>query len=434
MSVPRGYRRRNHAGRVLGAVAALAILLILVLLIVQGCSSQSEDTSGGEATDSKDSTNGGMEDTVGGGKGNSDKASSGSGKDQTKEKKPEKPYAALKPPKGAKPLDERFESNSGDLLAMQRQIPVDAAEEQYANETGGETTGGETTGGETTGGSMEGDKKALRTVPLGETLLADKEDTSDGPLKNNRLVAYYGHPYVAEMGILGEYDPKEMMAKLKEQAAVYSELDPERPAIPTIEFIASVAQRDPGEDGLYVTQTPKEEIDKYLELAKKNDALLILDVQLGRATVMQEVEILAEYLKEPNVHLAIDTEYSIDEGEIPGQDLGEVDGAEIQEAVEYLDKLVEEENIPDKILMVHQFEAEIVTNKPSIQPTDNVEVVLHADGFGGPDAKAVKYDFLVRQEPIQYGGFKVFYKQDTPVLEPEEVLQLDPAPAIVTYQ
>jgi nucleotide-binding universal stress UspA family protein len=375
-----------------------------------------------------------MEDTVGGGKGNSDKASSGSGKDQTKEKKPEKPYAALKPPKGAKPLDERFESNSGDLLAMQRQIPVDAAEEQYANETGGETTGGETTGGETTGGSMEGDKKALRTVPLGETLLADKEDPSDGPLKNNRLVAYYGHPYVAEMGILGEYDPKEMMAKLKEQAAVYSELDPERPAIPTIEFIASVAQRDPGEDGLYVTQTPKEEIDKYLELAKKNDALLILDVQLGRATVMQEVEILAEYLKEPNVHLAIDTEYSIDEGEIPGQDLGEVDGAEIQEAVEYLDKLVEKEGIPDKILMVHQFEAEIVTNKPSIQPTDNVEVALHADGFGGPDAKAVKYDFLVRQEPIQYGGFKVFYKQDTPVLEPEEVLQLDPAPAIVTYQ
>lgn len=430
MSAPRGYRRRNHTGRLLGALVALVILLISVLLIVQGCSNQSEDTSGGEATESKDSTNGGMENTSGGGdKTSADKSSSGSGNDKTKEKKPEKPYAALKPPKGAKPLDKRFESSSGDLLAMQRQIPMDVAENQYANETGGETTGGETTGG-----SMEEERKSLRTVPLGDTLLADKEDTSDGPLKNNRLVAYYGHPYVAEMGILGEYDPKEMMAKLKEQAAVYSELDPDRPAIPTIEFIASVAQRDPGEDGLYVTQTPKEEIDKYLELAKKNDALLILDVQLGRATVMQEVEILAEYLKEPNVHLAIDTEYSIDEGEIPGQDLGEVDGAEIQEAVEYLDKLVEEENIPDKILMVHQFEAEIVTNKPNIQPTDNVEVVLHADGFGGPDAKAVKYDFLVRQEPIQYGGFKVFYKQDTPVLEPADVLQLDPAPAIVTYQ
>ena len=399
-------------------LAVLAALTLVVLIAVQGCSGQSDDASNNAADNdtAKENQNTEKESSKSSGIKKQDKPEK-----KKKPKAPEKPYAALAPPQDAKPLDERFEGEGGDVLALENQMS--AAAEPTTESTSGETTGEETT--------PESEK---RSVPLGEMLMAGKEDPSDGPLKENRLVAYYGHPYVAEMGILGEYDPDELMNKLKEQTAVYSRLDPDRPAIPTIELIASVAQPEPGPDRLFVTQTPKEEILKYIELAKKNDALVLLDVQLGRATVMQEVEILAEYLKEPNVHLAIDTEYSIDEGEIPGQDLGEVDGPEIQEAVQYLDELVERENIPDKILMIHQFESGIVTNKDTIKPTPNVQVVLHADGFGGSGDKAVKYAFLARDEPIQYGGFKVFYKQDTPVLTPEEVLQLDPAPAIVTYQ
>ena len=395
-------------------VAVLVALALVVLFAAQGCSGGSDDTANNDTA--KENQNAEKKTSKSSGDKKPEKP-----KEKPKPKPPEKPFAALAPSEDAKPLDERFEGEGGDVLALENQMS--AAAESTVESTSGETTGEETT--------PESEK---RSVPLGEMLLAGKKDESDGPLKDNRLVAYYGHPYVAEMGILGEYDPDELMKKLKSQTAAYSKLDPERPAIPTIELIASVAQPEPGPDGLFVTQTPKEEILKYIELAKKNDALVLLDVQLGRATVMQEVEILAEYLEEPNVHLAIDTEYSIDEGEIPGQDLGEVDGPEIQEAVQYLDDLVERENLPDKILMVHQFESGIVTNKQTIQPTPNVQVALHADGFGGPGDKAVKYAFLARDEPIQYGGFKVFYKQDTPVLTPEEVLQLDPAPAIVTYQ
>ena len=414
-------------------MVALVLLALVVVFSVQGCSgegnsskndsnsSANSDTKGNTSGESKDSskakkdaessTGGTAKDDKSG-----DKKKAGS---KDKDQPPEQPYAAIAPPKDAKPLDQRFDGSGGDVLAMENQMSGGAAENQYAGETTGETTGAE---------------KSQRSVPLGETLLSGKKDTSDGPLKKNRLVAYYGHPFVAQMGILGELDPNALMKQLKEQTAAYSKIDPERPAVPTIELIASVAQPEPGPDGLYVTQTPKKEIEKYIDLAKKNDALVLLDVQLGRATVMQEVKILEEYLKEPNVHLAIDTEYSIEEGQIPGQDLGTVDSPEIQEAVKYLDELVKKENIPDKVLMVHQFESGIVTNKQTIQPTSNVEVVLHADGFGGPGDKLVKYAFLARDEPIQYGGFKVFYKQDTPVLTPKEVLQMDPVPAVVTYQ
>lgn len=236
------------------------------------------------------------------------------------------------------------------------------------------------------------------------------------------------------MGVLGETDPETMMQNLKEQAAAYSTADPGRPAVPTIELIASTAQRNPGEDSTFIARLPPEEIEEYATLAEENGALLLLDMQLGQSTVADEVETLRPFLERPYVHLAIDTEYYVREGEIPGVDLGGVDGAEIQGAVEALSRLVEEAGIPDKILLVHQFESSIVTNKQLIEPTENVQVVLNADGFGPAEDKTTKYDVLVGDEPIQYGGFKLFYRQDEPLLSPEEVLELDPVPVVVNYQ
>ncbi|MDY0404096.1 hypothetical protein P5G51_000520 [Virgibacillus sp. 179-BFC.A HS] len=273
-----------------------------------------------------------------------------------------------------------------------------------------------------------------RSVPLGQTLLKDKTDQTNGPLKKNRLVAFYGTPLSENMGILGAYPPKEMMAKLKEHAQAYSDLDPERPAIPTIELIATVAQRSPGPDGLYVTPPNDKVIKEYVKLAKENHALLLLDVQLGRASVMQAVKEVEEYLKLPYVHLAIDTEYSVGKGQVPGVDLGHVEGADIQEAVEYVDQLVTANNLPDKVVLVHQFGNGIVRNKEKIHPTNHVEVPLNYDGFGDANIKMSAYGKLVRQQPIQYGGFKLFTKNDKPLLTPKQVLQLDPAPAIVNYQ
>ncbi len=279
-----------------------------------------------------------------------------------------------------------------------------------------------------------GGGEAKRSVPLGQTLLKDKADHSNGPLKDHRLVAYYGTPLSEDMGILGEYEPEEMMKRLKEETAAYSDADPERPAVPMIELIATIAQRSPGSDGLYVSKPATDVIDEYAELAEKHDALLLLDIQLGRGTVMDELKTVEEYLKLPYVHLAIDTEYSVEEGQVPGEDLGEVEGEDIQEAVEYVDKMVEENNLPDKMVLVHQFGNGIVKNKDKIKPTEHVQVPLNYDGFGDPDIKRSAYGKLVREQPIQYGGFKLFYQNDDPLLTPEEVLQLDPAPAIINFQ
>ena len=272
-------------------------------------------------------------------------------------------------------------------------------------------------------------------APTQQVLVEGAEDPSDGPLKENRIVAYYGNPRSAAMGVLGEFaDPEAMMEQLIQQTAAYSAADPARPAVPTIELIASTAQRDPGEDGTYLNRLPTEEIEEYARLAEKHRALLLLDVQLGQSTIAGEIEALRPFLERPYVHLAIDTEYYVAEGQVPGVDLGGVDGAELQGVVETLTQLVDEKDIPDKILVIHQFASGIVTNKELIQPTRNVEVVLNADGFGSPENKISKYNLLVSDEPIQYGGFKLFYQQDPTLLSPEQVLQLEPSPVVVNYQ
>ncbi|EDL66581.1 hypothetical protein [Bacillus sp. SG-1] len=312
----------------------------------------------------------------------------------------EAPYQAIKPSESAQPLKTNY------------------TDKQLAEMPRTQAHGGDT----------------ARSVPLGQTLQKGAEDLTDGPLKEHRIVSYYGHPNSVNMGILGEHSPEVFMEKLIEQTREYSELDPERPAIPAIELISTVAQRSPGEDGDYIHPTSAEDIEKYAKLAKENNALLILDVQLARDTVMNQVKSLEKYLKLPHVHLAIDTEFRVKEGEIPGVDLGTVDGKNIQQAIEYVSNLVKENGLPDKLVIVHQFSKHVLTNKDAIHPTENVEVALNFDGHGLDAIKRAGYNEHVQKEPIQYGGFKVFYKKDEPLMTPKDVLELDPAPAFVNYQ
>jgi len=366
-----------------------AILLVFFLIACTESTSTSTDQNGKEKPSSEEASSD---------KQKKDEASSEEKKKE--ETKPPQPYEPIEPAEGAKPLKE---SMTEDQLAKMPTV-------------------------EAHGGERE------RMIPVGETLVKGAEDQTDGPLKDHRLVAYYGHPNSTNMGILGEMEPDALMDKLKEQTQAYSNADPERPAIPTIELISTVAKRDPGPNGKHYTRTPPEQIDKYAKLAKENGALLMLDVQLGTDSVLHQVKLLEKWLKLPYVHLAIDTEFHVEEGETPGIDLGQVNGAEVQEAVDYLSNLVEENNLPDKIVLVHQFMDEALTNKEAIQPTENIEVALNYDGWGPASTKMSLYRKFVRNEAVQYGGFKIFYNKDEPVLTPEEVLTLDPNPAIINYQ
>ncbi|MEK7161312.1 MAG: hypothetical protein AAB729_01325, partial [Patescibacteria group bacterium] len=145
----------------------------------------------------------------------------------------------------------------------------------------------------------------------------------------NRIVAYYGNLYSRNMGILGEYSEEEVLRRLDVEIKKWEEADPATPAIPALHYIAVVAQAGPGKDGKYRARMPNTEIDKVLKMAKKNKALVFLDIQLGLSDVQTEIPVLEKYLKLPNVHLGIDPEFSIKTGARPGTVIGSLDAADV---------------------------------------------------------------------------------------------------------
>lgn len=255
-----------------------------------------------------------------------------------------------------------------------------------------------------------------------------------GLLPDHRILAYYGNPLAKQMGILGEVPPDQMLTRLKQQLGAYATADPSRPVVPALELVTPAAQGWPGEDGLYRARMKPEVIEQVAGWAQANNGLLILDVQIGLSNVPEEVEALMPYLRRPYVHLALDPEFAIPSGHIPGEVVGTLDGATIDGVVRTLSDVVSAEHLPPKILIVHRFTDDMVTNAWEIAPNKNVQVVVTMDGFGPPGLKLAQYHSYVHDQGVQYSGIKLFYHHDLPLLTPPQILGLDPRPDLVIYQ
>jgi len=255
----------------------------------------------------------------------------------------------------------------------------------------------------------------------------------------HRIVAYYGNMYSKNMGILGEYKPKIMLAKLKAEVETWEKADTTTPVIPALHYICITAQAWPGNKKLYSLRMPFKQIDSVLHMAASINAIVFLDIQVGLSTVQKEVPMLEKYLAMPNVHLGIDPEFSMKDGSIPGKRIGTYDAEDINYVSEYLAGLVTKYNLPPKILIVHRFTRKMVTNYKNIKLCPQIQLVMDMDGWGGPDLKKGSYKYFIADEPVQFTGLKLFYKNDRSVdpkrlLTTKEVLQLKPAPVYIQYQ
>lgn len=272
---------------------------------------------------------------------------------------------------------------------------------------------------------------SLSTDPAANVAVAP----ASGPLlPQYRIVTFYGHPHDPNMGIVGEYAMEEIALAVREVAANYAAADPSRPVIPAFELIATVAQRTPGDDGTYILDTDLETLTAYVDYAESQGMLVFLDLQVGRGTVADEIEKVRSLLERPNVHLAIDPEFAVAEGQIPGEYIGSVPAESITYAQQVLAQISAEQGIPPKVLIVHQFREDMIQGKEQLKPYPGVQLVIDADGYGAPELKTAVYNFLVRDEPVEFAGVKLFYKQDTPLLTPQEILALVPSPDVIIYQ
>ena len=257
-------------------------------------------------------------------------------------------------------------------------------------------------------------------------------------LPYNRVVAFYGNLYSKRMGILGALPKEQMLAKLKEEVAVWRSADPSTPVIPALHYIAITAQKQPGKNKKYRLRMPFQQIDSVYSWARSINGIIFLDVQIGQSTVKEEVETLRDYLALPDVHLALDPEFAMKHGAVPGSRIGTLSALEINEVIAILEALVKDHNLPPKILVIHRFTRAMLTDYQNIKICPEVQIVINMDGFGSKELKRSSYRMAIYEEPVQFAGFKLFYKNDTqngqPLLTPEELLQLVPKPVYIQYQ
>jgi len=253
-----------------------------------------------------------------------------------------------------------------------------------------------------------------------------------------RIVAYYGNFYSTAMGILGQYPEDQVLEKLKGEVEKWNLADPNTPVLPAIHYIAVTAQGSKGVDGKYRARMPDDQIDKALEMAKKVNGIVFLDIQVAQSTIQVELPLLEKYIRMPEVNIAIDPEFSMKNGRKPGIYVGTYDASEINFVIDYLARIVKEENLPPKILVVHRYTQEMLTNANLIKTVPEVQVVINMDGWGPPGNKLSSYQQYVYLEPVQFTGFKLFYKNDlrggSRMMTPEEVLKLTPKPVYIQYQ
>jgi hypothetical protein len=153
----------------------------------------------------------------------------------------------------------------------------------------------------------------------------------------------------------------------------------------------------------------------------------------------EEIPVIEKYLQLPNVHLGIDPEFSMKGGQRPGTVIGTFDAGDINYATQYLKDLVQKYSLPPKMLVIHRFTQNMVREYKSIKKHPEVQIIVDMDGWGAPARKINTYKQFVYAEPIQFTGFKLFYKNDLKepphrMLTPSELLKLKPVPMYIQYQ
>ncbi len=250
-----------------------------------------------------------------------------------------------------------------------------------------------------------------------------------------QVVSFYGYPGVPIMGALGAYSPERAAEEVTAWAAQYDRLNGARDVIPAFHLITAVAQRKPQPDGSYLGRLADADIAVYVEAAREHGLLLFLDIQVGWSDPLAEVQLLAPFLAEPFVHLALDPEFATASlGVAPGKLIGHLEAEQVNAVQAYLADLVRAEGLPPKILVLHQFMDFMLRDRDDYDDVPEVDLTIDMDGYGFDRDKLTKYDLYALQPAADRSAMKLFFDWDVPLLTPRRLQQLPSPPDLVIYQ
>jgi hypothetical protein len=250
-----------------------------------------------------------------------------------------------------------------------------------------------------------------------------------------RLVALYGSPEAPSLGVLGQQDLPDAIARAKQMAAWYEPLS-SVPVVPTFEIIATVAEASPGPDDSYSYETPVSVLEPWVQAATKAGMYVVLDLQAGRDNLLDQAEVYQSLLELPNVGLAIDPEWKLQPGELPLQQIGHVDISEVNSVISWLAALTARYHLPQKLLVLHQFLLSMISGEQYLDTSnDDLAIVIHMDGQGTPADKQQTWDAVTAAAPAGvFFGWKNFLVKDHPMLTPQQTMAETPTPVMISYQ
>ncbi|WP_432545684.1 hypothetical protein [Kineococcus sp. SYSU DK004] len=255
------------------------------------------------------------------------------------------------------------------------------------------------------------------------------------PLADRRLVALYGHPGAPSLGVLGEQSMEATLDRARENAARYEGLDG-LPPVPALEVITTIASGEPGADGDHSLETDPAELEPWVDAAEAAGIAVLLDLQPGRADFLTQAQRYESLLRRPHVGLALDPEWRLAPGQVHLEQIGSVSAEEVNRVGDWLADLVRRHDLPQKVLLLHQFRTSMVRDRPLVDTgRDELVVLVHADGHGTPELKRATYENLTAgASPDLRWGWKNFLDEDRPTFTPEQTVAVDPSPVFVSYQ
>lgn len=244
------------------------------------------------------------------------------------------------------------------------------------------------------------------------------------------LVAYYGTGGTGSLGVLGETGPEEMQRRLERAARPFRALGDVQLVY---ELIVTVADGSPGPDGSYSHHVPRRVVEQYVAAARRHHALLLLDVQPGRAGFLETAQHWAWALREPHVGLALDPEWRMGPDQVPGRVIGSTSAREVNAVTRWLDDLRADEGQPEKLFVLHQFRPSMIRGLADVVDRPGLAMVQHVDGYGSPRDKLATYRAVARPRSFAM-GFKLFYDEDVPLMSAAAVGKIRPRVRFVSFQ
>ncbi|SDS21835.1 hypothetical protein SAMN04489860_1063 [Paraoerskovia marina] len=268
--------------------------------------------------------------------------------------------------------------------------------------------------------------QALSVVALGDSF-ADSDDLAEqvraastgvelpgGGMvltDGRRFVGLYGTRISPSLGALGQQDTDASIERARRVAE--STVPGADDVVPTLELLVTVASPAPGADGNHANEQDPQAVLEFAERARKAGQYVVLAVQPGSATFVEQLRAYDDALALPNVGVSLETEWRFVDSSSPALS-GTIPTGEVSDVVDHLRDVVRTGALPQKLLVIRDSAPSAVVDPAQLPDATEVGVVIAGPAGREPDLE--EWGAETGVEPM-WGATRWLQGADVPAAE-----------------